>query len=69
MIWMGLTALSFANIVNGQLEPDFPATVGLGAEFGQYTFSACTGTLITPRIILSAAHCGEIYRRLNRPSR
>ena len=58
MIWMSITALGFANIVNGQLEPDFPATVGLGAELGQYTFSACTGTLITPRIILSAAHCG-----------
>lgn len=53
--WLGLAS---ANIVNGNLEADFPATVGLGASFGEYTFSACTGTLITPRIVLSAAHCG-----------
>lgn len=58
MLIIGFTALGYANIVNGQLEPEFPATVGLGAEFGQYTFSACTGTLITPKIVLSAAHCG-----------
>ena len=49
--WLGLTQ---ANIVNGSLEPDFPATVALGAQFGSTSFSACTGTLITPRIILSA---------------
>ena len=58
MIWLLALNLAVGNIVNGALEPDFPATVGLGAEFGDYTFSACTGTLITPRIILSAAHCG-----------
>ncbi|MBN93579.1 MAG: 2-succinyl-6-hydroxy-2,4-cyclohexadiene-1-carboxylate synthase [Deltaproteobacteria bacterium] len=45
-------------IVNGQEEPEFPAVVALGAEFNGNAFSACTGTLITPRIVLSAAHCG-----------
>lgn len=44
-------------IVNGDLEPDFPAVVSLGADFGN-PFSACTGTLITHRVILTAAHCG-----------
>lgn len=54
-----LTNLVMANqIVNGNIEVDFPATVALGADLGAYSFSACTGTLITPRIILSAAHCG-----------
>ena len=44
-------------IVNGDLEDDFPAVVSLGADFGN-PFSACTGTLITHRVVLTAAHCG-----------
>jgi hypothetical protein len=31
--------------------------VALGAEIGPYLFSACTGTLITPELILTAGHC------------
>lgn len=45
-------------IVNGEEESEFPAVVALGAEFNGNAFSACTGTLITPRLVLSAAHCG-----------
>ncbi|MEC7946297.1 MAG: trypsin-like serine protease [Myxococcota bacterium] len=45
-------------IVNGEREDGYMATVALGAAFGSQTFSACTGSLITPRVVLSAAHCG-----------
>jgi hypothetical protein len=45
-------------IVNGSIEEGFPTVMALGAEFNGSAFSACTGNLITPRIILTAAHCG-----------
>lgn len=45
-------------IVNGVEETGFPSVVALGADFNGNTFSACTGNLITPRIVLTAAHCG-----------
>ena len=45
-------------IVNGEAEPDMEPVVGLGASFGNYVFSACTGTLITPELVLTAGHCG-----------
>jgi hypothetical protein len=55
-----LWANAFANpIVNGELETEFPSTVALGGRFGENAFSSCTGNLITPKIILSAGHCGE----------
>jgi hypothetical protein len=58
MLW-SLIGIGFANqIINGELETDFPATVALGALIGDTATSVCTGTLITPRIVLSAAHCG-----------
>ncbi len=45
-------------IVNGEAESGHPAVVSLGADFGSQRFSLCTGSIITTRIILTAAHCG-----------
>jgi V8-like Glu-specific endopeptidase len=41
-------------IVGGAIEQEYPSALGLGA--GPYT--VCTGSLITPRMVLTAAHCG-----------
>jgi len=48
-------------IVNGEVEEGFPSVVGVGADFEEwgYSFAMCTGNIITPRIILTAAHCGD----------
>ena len=46
-------------IVNGALESGFPSVLSLGADIGANRLSICTGNLITPRIILTAAHCSE----------
>lgn len=53
------TAVAQDYIVNGVEEDDFPATVSLGGEFFGTRVSACTGSVITPRLVLSAAHCGD----------
>ena len=57
MLTLGTMVHAFP-IINGAEESGFPSTVALGAEFGGNAFSACTGNLITPKIILTAAHCG-----------
>ena len=48
-------------IVNGGIEEGFPSVVGVGVDFEEwgYSFAMCTGNIITPRIILTAAHCGD----------
>lgn len=45
-------------IVNGAEEAGFPGVIAIGAQLGQTTLAVCTASLITPRVVLSAAHCG-----------
>lgn len=42
-----------APIVNGREEPGYPSAVGLGA----LEQTLCTGNLVSPRVVLTAAHC------------
>jgi hypothetical protein len=60
LLWPGLAIAQEAPpIVNGQLESGFDSVVGLGVGTEQSAFTSCTGNLITPRIVLTAAHCGS----------
>lgn len=46
-------------IVGGVEEEAFPYAVAIGAELGEYRLTMCSASLITPRLLLTAAHCGD----------
>ena len=55
-----------AGIVNGEVEDGFPSTMSLGADFGG-RMSTCTASLITPKMLLTAAHCTAEYLKYGIP--
>src|SRR5215218_359124 len=50
-----------ASIIGGDVAAiaDFPSLVFIAAQTGKKEGFACTGTVIAPRIVLTAAHCVE----------
>jgi secreted trypsin-like serine protease len=50
-----------ASIIGGDVAAiaDFPALAFIAAETGKNQGFACTGTVISPRVVLTAAHCVE----------
>jgi secreted trypsin-like serine protease len=48
---------SVANIYNGSATQAFPAVVGVGLVNADRSTGVCSGTLIAPSAVLTAAHC------------
>ncbi len=61
MLFLLSAAASAQDMVYSETTDDYPFTVSLGLEFNGRVVGTCTGSLITPEIILTAAHCGSDY--------
>ena len=46
-----------AEIINGSATTDYPAVPYLALQLGESAGAGCTGSLISPRVVLAAAHC------------
>ncbi len=53
-----LTAPAVA-VMGSEEDSDHSAVVALAAEIDGVTYTGCTGTVIAPRLVLTAAHCGN----------
>ena len=47
-------------IINGQPTSDFPAVAAVGLRFSESLVGLCSGTLIAPAVVLTAAHCFDL---------
>jgi hypothetical protein len=57
------TAVSVAPIIGGVLATDYPEAATLDMDKGASgTYYACSGTLVAPRVVLTAGHCVDGHK-------
>lgn len=54
------------DIVNGSIEKGYPSAMALGLDLGGRQ-ATCSASLITPQLLLTAAHCTEEYLKMGFP--